>query len=367
MKRVAEKNARILFHSLLEFFSKELPHQIVIPNGRFPYQKALVLAARRFGIAVTYYERGFRPESGVYIGEHMTVDRVAWQRLAKQHNESFDDMTRKASRQWLLSRQKQGSMENEFSTNWKSNSKESELFQSQSPKYSAAFFTSSQDEFLALEDWQGFGWSDQYEAFVEFAQKIQGPFVLRIHPNFVNKTFGHAFEEIRRVFWMIKNLPDLKVIWPTSPINSYEVIQKAERIFVHGSTIGLEASATGKPVWNSGSSMYDINGDVRNFLPQTEYPESFFQKWNVDTRRAEAIVDAQILADIPIPGNLRQNRRWNAQSIPLLIRIFNLLYTNLGFYFIVLLKRSASIRLNKVLVGISSLVYHLVRKKKVTF
>jgi hypothetical protein len=334
---------------------KDRPQRIVIPNGRFPYQKALVLASRRLGIEVSFYERGFSPDTGVYIGGHMTVDRGAWQRMAQDHNEGFDENTRRASRQWLTSRRAPGSMENEFSSNWKPDSTQKEPAHPSRPKYSVAFFTSSQDEFLSLEDWQGFGWSDQYEAFVEFARKTKGPYALRIHPNFINKSFGHALEETRRVFWMRKNVPELKVVWPTSPLSSYELIERAEKIVVHGSTIGLEASAQGKPVWNSGSSMYDINADVRNFLHDTGYVENFFQGWEVDPSRAEAIVDAQILADIPIPERFVQ-RRWNAQTIPLAVRLLNLLNSGFGYYLAVLVERSISIRLNKALVSILSMV-----------
>lgn len=355
LKKRAEHGARLLFHTSLEVMLRDRPERIVIPNGRFPYQKALVLASRRLGIEVSFYERGFRTDTGVFVGGHMTVDRGAWQRMARDHNERFDENTRRASRQWLVARRVPGSLENEFSSNWKPDSQETESAQTSRSKHPVAFFTSSQDEFLSLEDWQGFGWRDQYEAFVEFAKRVEGPYVLRIHPNFINKSFGHALEETRRVFWMRKNVPELKIVWPTSPLSSYELIERAEKIVVHGSTIGLEASAQGKPVWNSGSSMYDINADVRNFLPNKGYVDGFFQGWEVDPSRAEAIVDAQILADIPIPKSLVQ-RRWNAQTIPLAVRLLNLLYSGFGFYLVVLVERSISIRLNKALVSISSMV-----------
>jgi hypothetical protein len=351
LKKRAERSAVLLFHAALESMLKDRPTKIVIPNGRFPYQKALVLAAKRLEVEVAFYERGFRTDSGVFIGEHMTVDRRAWQAIAERGDERFGESTRRASRQWLLSRKVPGSLDNEFSSNWRLDSTHTESTQTPTTRFSVAFFTSSQDEFLSLEDWQGFGWSDQYEAFTEFARRVEGPHVLRIHPNFINKSFGHAIEEIRRVNWMRKNVPGLEIVWPTSPLSSYQVIDQSAKIVVHGSTIGLEASAYGKPVWNSGSSMYDIYGDVRNFLPNSNYPDSFFQNWEVDPRRAEAIVDAQISADIPIPEESVQ-RRWNAQSIPLIVRLLNLVNSVRGLYFLVLVGRTVSIRLNKALVWI---------------
>jgi hypothetical protein len=355
IREIARKRTRLLFHSFYEHILADPPNEIAIPNGRFPNQKVLALVAKRLGIAVEFYERGFRPDSGVFLGKHMTVDRVAWQARAKDRQGSLDDDLRSSSKEWLLSRRQPGSLENEFSAKWSDDATQAEYFGTKKPAYSVAFFTSSQDEFLALEDWQGFGWSDQYEAFVEFANNVQGPTVLRIHPNFINKSFRHAIDEIRRIFWMRAKLPQLEVVWPTSPLNSYEILERSNRVVVYGSTIGLEASAIGKPVWNAGNSFYDIVGDVKNFFPKTNYPAEYFQEWEVDTSRSWAIIDAQIAADIAIPDRLLQ-RRWNAQSIPFLVRLINFSTSGFGLYSIILIKRSIAIRLNKALVYLASLM-----------
>lgn len=351
-KKVREAT-RLLFHSFYEHILSDPPNEIVIPNGRFPYQRALALVAKRMGIDVAFYERGFRPDSGVFLGKHMTTDRLTWQGLAKGRLGKSDEDLRSVSKKWLFSRKQPGSLDNEFSVMWTHDATQDELFGHPSQEYAAAFFTSSQDEFLAMEDWQGFGWSDQYEAFVEFASNVEGRTVLRIHPNFVNKSFGNALDEIRRIFWMRKRLPELEIIWPFSPLSSYELLERSNRVVVFGSTIGLEASASGKSVWNAGSSMYDVVGDVRNFFPKTSYPADYFQVWEVDANRSWAIIDAQIEADIPIADGLLQPR-WDSQSIPFLIRLINLTSSGFGLYSLILVKQSTALRLNKALLYFAS-------------
>ncbi len=322
---------------------------VVLPNGRFPYQKAVDLAARRSGASVLYYERGFRPETGFFLGKHPTQDREAWQQRAKLR---WNGLQNKSSlgraRDWFEKRRKPNSESNEFASYWGSG-KDSGGGEEKTQTVSVTFFTSSQDEFIALEGWEGFGWTDQYSAFSKFSSRVSGSKVLRIHPNFVNKSFGNAWVEMKRIIWFASQDKDIKVVWPTDGVNSYDLIERSNRVFVHGSTVGLEASAYSKSVWNSGNAIYDSYADVRSFEPNVDYSPKFFDPWPVNELKSLEIVEEMIDADIPFTEGVI-SPRWNSSNIPLLLRLYNLILVGSGSYFLLLVQRSISIRANKALI-----------------
>jgi hypothetical protein len=322
---------------------------VVLPNGRFSYQRAIDLAARRAECSVLYYERGFRSQTGFFLGQHPTQDREAWQNRAQsrwigQHDSPSLDQ----ARGWFEQRRIPNSESNEFASYW-SSIKEMKGSEVGAEGVSVSFFTSSQDEYLALDGWEGFGWADQYSAFAQFASRISGNKVLRIHPNFINKSFGHAWDEMKRVLWFAAQDRNIKIVWPNDATNTYNLIEKSERIFVHGSTVGLEASAYSKSVWNSGSSIYDTYADVRKFEPNTEYAPNFFEPWAVNNIKSLQIIEEMIDADIPLTEGV-VSPRWNSSNIPILVRIYNLILVGSVSYFLLLVQKSMAIRANKILI-----------------
>ena len=322
---------------------------VVIPNGRFPYQKAADLAARRAGASVLYYERGFLPEKGFYLGHFPTQDREAWQGRAKTRwdgSENWSSLDR--ARDWFKQRRSPNSESNEYSRYWGSGNDLNRGAQI-SQRVSVAFFTSSQDEYLVLDGWEGFGWADQYTAFSTFSSRISGNKVLRVHPNFINKSFGQACEEMKRIMWFAKQEKDLKIVWPIDDVNSYVLMEESDRVFVHGSTVGLEASANSKSVWTSGNAIYDTYADVRRFEPNTEYDSSYFDPWIVNEIKSLQIVEEMIHADVPFTKGIKPPK-WSSSTIPLHVRIYNLILVGSASYTILLIQKNISIWANKILV-----------------
>lgn len=318
---------------------------LFIPNGRFPYQKAFELAGRRSGAVINFYERGFRPQEGFFLGGHQTTDRVAWQKKAEELSRALLPQTSLDQAElWVRERRRPNSGINEFALSWERRQSKGLPIRG----FSTVFFTSSQDEFLGLSQWKGFGWKDQYEAFEAFATNVPGPKCLRIHPNFINKSFGHALDEVRRIFWLFHKTPDLFIVWPNDPVSTYDLIDQSERVFVHGSTVGVEASAFAKPVWNSGNAVYDIHADIRNFFPNTAYESSFFEPWEVDPKPTLEIVQAHLNSDIPFDFGVMPSL-WNSATIPVTVRLLNLFLVGSLSYFSILVGRSLSIRANRIL------------------
>jgi len=322
---------------------------VVLPNGRFPYQRAIDLAARQSACSVLYYERGFRSQTGFFLGQHPTQDREAWQiRAQSRWIGDHDNPSLDQARDWFEQRRIPNSESNEFASYW-SSIKNFKRSKKDVEGVSVCFFTSSQDEYLALDGWEGFGWEDQYSAFAQFTSRISGTKVLRIHPNFINKSFGHAWDEMKRILWFAAQDRNIKIVWPNDAINTYNLIEKSEKIFVHGSTVGLEASAYSKSVWNSGSSIFDTYADVRKFEPNTEYLPDFFEPWAVNNLKSLQIIQEMIDADIPLTEGV-VSPRWNSSNIPILVRLYNLILVGSVAYFLLLVQKRIAIRSNKILI-----------------
>jgi capsule polysaccharide export protein KpsC/LpsZ len=108
-------------------------------------------------------------------------------------------------------------------------------------------FNSSDDEYASL----GKEWDYKLSKsrlttldaiFEYFKNKDDFHFYLRIHPNLANVKYKYVkdLEKLRKH-------SNLTIILPTSPINSYSLLDISEKIITFGSTIGVEAIYNKKP------------------------------------------------------------------------------------------------------------------------
>ena len=121
-----------------------------------------------------------------------------------------------------------------------------------------SFFNSSIDEFASVPGWENYIYlfEDETKAieeicnhYVEDKNKI---FFLRIHPNLKYLDNSQNKELLK-----LKKLKNLIVIEATSPIRSYSLLDKSDKIITFGSTIGVESCYYGKPVICLGLSFYE--------------------------------------------------------------------------------------------------------------
>lgn len=127
-----------------------------------------------------------------------------------------------------------------------------------SSKRNFIIFNSSEDEFFCVGD--SF---DKYKIFnnqiegitylIERAEKdLSIHFYLRIHPNLKNLNYKY----VSKLSVIFKNNKNITVIDADSPISTYKLIDNCEKVFVFGSTAGVEASYWGKPVVLLAGSFY---------------------------------------------------------------------------------------------------------------
>jgi len=125
-------------------------------------------------------------------------------------------------------------------------------------KRNFVIFNSSEDEFFSV--------GESFDRHKLFANQIDGiryliqktahdptiHYYLRIHPNL--RSIKFSYHTILREAFV--DYPNLTVVPADSPISTYELINRGEKVFVFGSTAGVEACYWGKPVVLMGPAYY---------------------------------------------------------------------------------------------------------------
>ena len=260
---------------------------VYVLNGRFPHQRAVLEAAKAHGRLIVHYEKGDKPDT-YWLADHSTLDRVATQgnvdnALAHLTGEESIEL----GRTWMNRRSSGGSSANIYSRFFQD---EGEAGHDRSAQKVVGLFTSSQDEFAALgPEWHVQEWTDQWEAFdqvLSHLQQFDFSFYLRVHPNFATKSHASFIREKAQVEELQRRHPLLKVMWHDEQVNSYALLKQTDVVVVWDSTIGLEASGRGIPVWELAASYYDLYTDVREWFGPAGKPSEDEIVYAVDTDRA---------------------------------------------------------------------------------
>lgn len=217
--------------------------KVVIPNGRFPQQKAIARAAEDLHLEILFYERG-HDDSSYFLNPFMTTSIRARTEVLKKVKSPTQDAMIEAERA-LENRVSLKDRSNQFSRGWTSQFEIGDLSDT------AVYFSSSQDEFWALGDEWEVDCGDQYECLARYLENTPEirRLIIRMHPNTRDKSVGYVAAEIRSVLKLrrLGKIP-IEVIFPQDRANSYLLAAKAKQVLVWNSTIGLESLYLGKDV-----------------------------------------------------------------------------------------------------------------------
>ena len=258
-KRKAKRLIRAFFEGsrCITELEAELPPEICIPNGRFPHQAGIDQACRRLRRSVLYYEVGGSRYQTFHLEDHRTQSRKF---LAKK-DELSTDLESKGF-QYLRSRQLDSAI-NTFALQMatlRHDASEEPHARAETRKI-ATYFSSSMDEFVGQgSDWPTPRWADQWLALDDLvpALKKDGFEVrVRIHPNTLNKTW-------REFLWVERRARTLgcEVIPSWSSRNSYGLALESDLVLSWGSTIALEAAASGKLAAIIAPTFFDAESGV---------------------------------------------------------------------------------------------------------
>lgn len=328
LKASLEKNSTNTYTALAALWKTSAPDLVCIPNGRTSRQKAARRSAEAIGIKVKLYENGRARPHSYYLGTTQPHDRLASQA-------EVESLTKKLKRheietlatEWLSSRMGERPGTNQFSSRWNdtapSKKSASEL---------AVFFASSFDEFLAFGPmWNIDSWSSQFDAFDRIMTMLEQEgvdMILRLHPNLASKSQKYFRREVGEVLELQRKHPTLTVIWHNSPVNSYALVNSADRVFVERSTIGLEACLLGKPVWVTQASQWDRVADIRQILSPDELTAEILKPWKPNITGAQKFTAYWMIQERPLRFEWSTWTTWNPDKPPFPIRLAHLAVKN---------------------------------------
>lgn len=192
------------------------------------------------------------------------------------------------------------------------------------------FFTSSSDEYWNLgPEWELDDWSSQYEAFNHVISTLKDSgernFILRIHPGLADKNHKHVKAEITKIKELALNHPEIYIVGPMNKLSAYELIAASRRVIVAASTVGLEASGLGRPVWCTKPTFYDELADIKKIWAESEASTDNLQLYSVDPSKAwrffGGVYDTGIVSRKDTPRGHGSQRLESVLNIDLFFRL----------------------------------------------
>ena len=318
------------YDSLFALWSKTPPDRVIIPNGRTSRQKAARLVAERLGLEVLLYENGRATPRSYYLGKTQPHDRIASQEeILGGFPLPKGRALKEKAETWLADRMAISGGTNDFSRGWESPSLEGSPT-SDTP--TAVFFPSSFDEFRAFGPmWSIDNWGSQFEAFDLMMNILEDKgvdLVLRLHPNLGSKSRKYFLRETQEVLALQAKHPGLTIHWHNQPANSYDLIRKATYVIVERSTIGLEASVMGKPVWVTQATQWDMIADIRQMLKPADITPTTMDLWKPSPVGAQKFVSYWMAQEHPLHRDWQSWASWNPEHPPMRMKLAQLAIRN---------------------------------------
>lgn len=257
------KSIKVLnyFDELIKNFN---PKEIYLFNGRFSEVWPLILLAEKYNITYFCIESG-SPEK-FELFKNALPHSIAYRHnsIVTLWQESENPKKQEIGASWFEARRN------------KSNFKEIQFTQHQEQgvlpknfdpnKINIAIFNSSEDEVKAIQEWEKKAYETQNEAIekiaLHFLNDERFHFYLRVHPNLATVD-NIQIQEIGKM-----NIKNLSVISPTEIIDTYHLMDAADKVITFGSSTGIEATYWGATSILFGKSLYsglDAAYEVDNY------------------------------------------------------------------------------------------------------
>jgi hypothetical protein len=242
--------------------------EVFIPNGRFPNETLLTHLAGSIAKSTFYWEL-WGPNQ-YFVTPHPVH---AWSSqasiLSDYIGSNLGDESKLAWTQgWLTKRS--SVQNNSFAKFWSAGSEVENATQT-GPLL--AVFPSSSDEVGSIDKSELHELDNQSVSMrkvISRAHQIGYNVTVRLHPNLLTKPRREFSRELKVFSKIAKDFPGVQVLKPDSRVNSYKLIAESDIVYVHGSSIGVEASALGKPVLSSQRSAYSLVTDVIELLSDSD-------------------------------------------------------------------------------------------------
>lgn len=230
---------------------------VMVNNGRFLHDRAVVEAAKSAGIPILATDLGGF-DTDFDLTAEATHDWDALQQRMLTAYESWNpDERRELGARWFEMRAAHADPWNSLFV--EAQSKGASL--ADRPEGTlVVFFSSSGDEIAELDiDWDEYfgGQGQALEAVARICRELPDTtLVVRSHPHKRMKPARDVHDWLADV---ARAQPDIHLD-PFSPVDSYTLMRQADVVVTYGSTTGIEAAYAGKPVIVMGPSIYDQIG-----------------------------------------------------------------------------------------------------------
>ena len=259
------KTALIVYFSIKNKLEKLHPDIFYIFNGRFSWVRPALRIAQKENINVIIHERsGILGNYGLTKGTYPhDIDVIKEEIEEVNRNLRVNDKIKSSIvNEWYHERidgKEQG-----FQSFTGNQTRHNLPDNFDSNKINVVIFNSSEDEFVAMDEWSNRLYSDQNEGISLIAMSLENnnavSLYLRVHPNLknANNTQTLGLREIKF------NHANLNIIEPDSAVDTYKLINAADIIISFGSTVGVEALFLGKMMLLVGRASYeDLGGFVK--------------------------------------------------------------------------------------------------------
>jgi hypothetical protein len=238
-------------------------------NGRYAHPRAILRACQRRGVDCQLHERGSDITKYMLYPNALPHSIALTDRLVRRTWEAAASRPdRDEVGASFFTKRAQG-----VATGWYSFTKHQD--QEALPDgwdahpVRVAIFNSSEDELASIGDeWRLTLYESQRDGIARIARALEGQdrvhLFLRMHPN--NK--GIDRRELER--WYALRSKALTIIPPESPISTYTLLRRAEKVITFGSTVGIEAAYWGRASILAGPSLYRDLGGTYNPATQEE-------------------------------------------------------------------------------------------------
>ena len=259
------QSALATYQHTLRYIERKSPDLVYVFNGRFAAMRAILRACQSKGVECHLHERGCDQFHFDLFPNHLPHDIKGIDAAIQASWKAADPTQReKKGASWFHDRV------NRVERNWQSFVKDQQIGTlplNWDPNYhNVAIFCSSDDEFVAIGDaWSNKLYTNQLSAIQQLVDSFDSDdsvrLYVRMHPNLANA------ENKTKQQMLELDSPNLTIIAPTDPCDTYQLMRAADVVVTFGSSVGIEAVFWNKPSVLLGPCMYQ-------HLPGTIQPKN---------------------------------------------------------------------------------------------
>lgn len=235
------------------------PDRVYVFNGRFATTYAAVVAAQKAGVTFFTHERGGSTDRYLLRENALPHDIEINTAEIEQVWAAGSPDKEAVARRWFVERR------NGVERSWESFTKAQTVGMLppgfDQTRRNIAIYNSTLEEYASIRGWEHPYYTDEVVGLARIVGDMAKArpdthLYLRIHPHMKGIERDDNYQ-LRAYAELERTAKNLTIIWPESPVHTYELIDRSKLVLTFGSTVGAEACFWGTPSILSGRSLYE--------------------------------------------------------------------------------------------------------------